>query len=195
MRKAKIKRKTKEVNITLECTIDGKGNYSISTGIDFLDHMLSLFAKHGVFDLKLRATGDLGVDIHHTNEDTAIALGEAFSKALGKKERIKRFASHFVCMDEALVRCVIDVGGRPYLKITPATWDPGKTTYTYSHFKQFLKAFVDHARINLHLDILGKDDLHHALEASFKALALALGEAAALDPRKKGLPSTKGKID
>lgn len=195
MRRAKLKRKTKEVDITLELTIDGKGKYAISTGIEFLNHMLSLFAKHGLFDLKLRAAGDLGVDAHHTNEDTAITLGEAFSKALGKKEKVRRFASHLVCMDEALVRCVVDLGGRPYLKLKPAAWRQGKAAYAYSHFKQFLKAFVDHARINLHLDILEKDDLHHALEASFKALALALKDAAAIDPRKKGLPTTKGKID
>ena len=195
MREAKIKRKTGEVDITGEFVLDGQGEYTISTGIEFLDHMLSLFIKHGLFNLKLCVKGDLGVDIHHTNEDTAIALGEAFCRALGTKERIKRFAVSFVCMDEALVRCVVDLSGRPYLKLNPVTCRFEKATYTYSHFKQFLKAFVDHSRINLHLDILENEDLHHALEASFKALALALRDASAIDPLKKGLPTTKGKID
>ncbi len=195
MRKARIIRKTQEVDISLQLDLDGQGRYSVSTGIDFLDHMLSLFARHGLFDLKITAKGDLGVDIHHTNEDTAIALGEAFAKALGNKKGIRRFASRAVTMDEALVRCVLDISGRPFLKIKPSAWRPGKATYTYSHFKQFLKAFVDHARINLHLDVLEKEDLHHVLEAAFKALGLALSDAVAMRPRAKGLPSTKGRID
>jgi len=195
MRKAKIIRKTEEVSLVLELDLDGKGEYSIDTGIEFLDHMLSLFAKHGLFSLKLRVKGDLGVDIHHTNEDTAIALGEAFVKALGAKKQIQRFSSAFVAMDEALVRCVVDISGRPYFKIKPGSWRAGKVVYTYSHFKQFLKAFTDHCRINLHLDILDKEDMHHVMEASFKALGLALKDACSLDPRKKGVPSTKGQID
>ncbi|RKY33790.1 MAG: imidazoleglycerol-phosphate dehydratase HisB [Candidatus Omnitrophota bacterium] len=195
MRKAKIKRITKEVNIELELKLDGKGEYKVESGIGFLNHMLSLFAKHGLFDLKLKARGDLDVDLHHTNEDIGITLGEAFYKALGKRKKIERFGTGFVCMDEALVRCIVDLSGRSFLKVKPKNIPTPKVTYSYSHFKQFLKAFTDHAKINLHLDILEGEDLHHILEASFKALALALKEASRINPRKKGLPTTKGKLD
>ncbi len=206
MRKAIIKRKTKEVNIIVKLNIDGKGEYKIDTKINFLSHMLSLLAKHGLFDIEIKARGDLDVDIHHTNEDIGISLGEAFLKALGKKVGIKRFGNSIVCMDEALVRCVLDISGRPYLKIAPFRLPAASSktimnmykknkVYTYSYFKQFLKGFVDHFKINLHIDVLEGEDFHHITEASFKALALALKEAVKIEPRRKSIPTTKGKID
>jgi imidazoleglycerol-phosphate dehydratase len=195
MRKVALNRKTKEVDIRLELNIDGTGKYRVNTGIQFLDHMLSLFTRHALFNLNLKVKGDLGVDLHHTNEDVGIALGQAFYKALGQKVGIKRFAATLVTMDESLVRCALDLGGRPYLKIKPKKWLGPKTAYTYSHFKQFLKAFVDYAKINLHIDVLEGEDLHHVLEASFKALGLALKDATRIEPRRKGIPTTKGKMD
>jgi len=206
MRSARIKRKTNEVNISIDLTIDGVGESKIDTGIDFLDHMLTLFTKHGLFNIDLKARGDLGVDFHHTNEDTAIAMGEAFLKALGDKKKLVRFGYSIVCMDDALVRCVVDVGGRPYIKIKPDKLPRESSNiiikhpstnkvYSYLYFKQFLKAFADHLRINLHLDILEGEGLHHILEASFKSLGLTLKNALSLDPRKIDLPTTKGKID
>ncbi len=194
MRKVKIKRKTKETNIALELNIDGKGKYRISTGIPFLDHMLSLFSKHGLFDLNLRAKGDLEVDLHHTNEDIGIVLGEAFRKALKNKKGIRRFGWAFVVLDEAKVRVVLDLSGRAYLEITPKNIRIPLQGYSFKHFKDFMRAFVNNALITLHIDILGGEDLHHILECSFKALGLALDEATLLDKRKKGLPTTKGKL-
>ncbi len=194
MRKEKLCRDTKEVRVEIELNIDGRGKHDIDTGIEFLDHMLSLFSFHGSFDLKVKARGDIGVDIHHTNEDVAIALGDIFRKILNKKKSIKRFGYSFVCMDDALVRCVVDISGRPYFKIKPKNFRCYKVFYSYSHFKHFLKSFSDHFRINLHLDVIEGEDLHHILEASFKALGLALAEALKID-RKKNLPTTKGKID
>ncbi len=206
MRKAIVRRKTKEVDITLELNLDGSGRNTVETDVYFLDHMLSLFAKHGLFDLKLKAKGDTEIDIHHTNEDIAISLGKAFGEALKDKTGIHRFGISYVCMDEALVRCVLDLSGRPYLKIKPSRLSrdisclpPDRrgrgSGYSYSYFKQFLKAFVDHARLNLHIDILEGEDFHHILEASFKALALALRQAVSQDVRVRGLPTTKGVID
>jgi imidazoleglycerol-phosphate dehydratase len=196
MRKVRVKRKTKEVDIILEINLDGEGFHQVDTGIDFLNHMLSLFSKHAVFDLKVKAKGDLEVDIHHTNEDIGITLGEALNKGLKNKRKINRFGTAYVCMDEALVRCVLDISGRAYLKIRPNRLNVVQDkNYTFSHFKQFLKAFVDHSGITLHLDILEGEDYHHILEASFKSLGLSLKEATRLEKRKRGIPSTKGRID
>ena len=194
-RKAQLRRKTKEVDVKIKLNIDGEGNPRIKSGIPFLDHMLSLFAKHGVFDLDITAKGDLEIDIHHTNEDVAISLGQAFLKALGKKEKIRRFGWAYVCMDEALVRCVVDLSGRPFLVVKPARIKVVESAeYTYAHFKHFLKAFFDNLKANIHLDIIAGEDSHHILEAAFKALGLALDSAVIIDKRKKGLPTTKGKI-
>jgi len=201
-----VKRKTKEVDITIRLNIDGKGRYNIDTDIDFLNHMLSLLAKHGSFNLDIKAKGDINVDIHHTNEDIAISLGTAFLKSLKDKRGIQRFGDSLVCMDEALVRCVIDISGRSYLKIKPKKLprEYSKTfmkrplqnrEYTYSYFKQFLKGFVDHFKINLHLDVLEGEDFHHIIEASFKALAIAIKKAVRIGSRKRSLPTTKGRID
>ncbi|MBN1793688.1 MAG: imidazoleglycerol-phosphate dehydratase HisB [Candidatus Omnitrophica bacterium] len=193
-REAKISRKTKETNIAVTLRIDGAGNYAIATGIPFLNHMLDLFAKHGLFDLTIEAEGDLEVDIHHTNEDVGIALGEAFAKALAGKEGIRRFGSAIVPMDEALARVALDISNRPsvYCELPERLTSLKGEAYAYTDLMSFLKAFVAHAGINLHIDIVKGDDLHHSFEAAFKGLAKALDMATQIDPRSKGVPSTKG---
>lgn len=196
----KHKRKTSETNIAVELNLDGTGKYRIFTGIGFLDHMLTLFSKHGLFDLKIMAKGDLDVDIHHTNEDVGIALGEAFSRALGAKKGIRRFGSKDVAvpMEEALARVALDISSRPsiYMRcagrpIPPTVLD--RQGYTLNEAKQFLEAFVRNAGVNLHVEYRG-EDLHHVLEAIFKAFGRALGDATRVDPRVKGIPSTKGRL-
>ena len=191
--RAKIERKTKETQIQVILNLKGKGRYKIATGIAFLDHLLSSFSLHSRFDLNIKAKGDIQVDIHHTNEDVGICLGKAFSEALKDKRGIKRFSYSFICMDETLTRCVVDIGGRPFFKIKPKNIRVYKATYTFLHFKQFWKAFTDHAKITLHLDILEGEDLHHILEASTKAIALALKEA--VKKEDTVLPTTKAKFD
>lgn len=197
MKKAAIKRKTTETDIKIEFVLYGKGTYRVKTGIAFLDHMLGLFAKHGLFDVNIKASGDLEVDIHHTNEDIGIALGEAFSYALGSRAGIKRFGEATVPMDEALVRVALDISGRPFLKVRAdkikVSAEGGKG-YSLNYLEQFLRAFVLNAGITLHVDIFEGKDLHHILEAAFKALAKALARAAELQPRSKSIPSTKGRI-
>jgi len=196
---ASIKRKTKETTVNLKFNIDGGGRYDIKTGIGFLDHMLELFTKHGLFDLEIKAKGDLRVDIHHTNEDVGICLGEAFRKALSDKKGIMRFGWATVPMDEALVEVTLDLSGRSYMKellsCSPAVLAADITDhYTYNDAKEFLRAFVNSAGINLIFDIKAGEDLHHILEALFKAFARALDQATQIDPRVKGVPSTKGKL-
>ncbi|RKY37907.1 MAG: imidazoleglycerol-phosphate dehydratase HisB [Candidatus Omnitrophota bacterium] len=193
MRKVKIERKTKEVEIKLVLSLKGKGNCKIDTGVGFLNHLLSSFSLHGRFDLEVKARGDIEVDVHHTNEDIGICLGRAFFEALGDKRGIKRFSHSFICMDETLTRCVVDLGGRPFFKIKPKNIRVYKATYSFLHFKQFWKAFTDNAKIALHLDILEGEDLHHILEASTKAIALALKEA--IKKEDSILPTTKAKFD
>jgi len=198
-RTAIIKRATAETKITGKLNIDGTGKYEVKTGIGFLDHMLELFAKHGLFDLELKAKGDLRVDIHHTNEDVGIALGEAFKKALADKKGIKRFGAAAVPMDEALVEVNLDLSGRPYLKDLVTYPSRALTSdivehYSFNDAKEFLRAFVNNAGVNLIFNIKAGEDLHHILEALFKALARALDEATQHDPRIKGIPSTKGKL-
>ncbi len=192
----KINRNTTETNITISLNLYGKGTYKVKTGIAFLDHMLSLFAKHGLFDLEVSARGDLDVDIHHTNEDVAITLGEAFSEALGNRAGIKRFGEAIVPMDEALVRVVVDISGRPYLDFPGfGTSDSGKEKYSLNDAQQFFKAFTDKAGITLHIDTIKGNDLHHVLEAVFKGFSKALMRAVEKEPRsKKSIPSTKGRI-
>jgi imidazoleglycerol-phosphate dehydratase len=205
-REAKIARKTRETDITVKLSIDGKGNADVKTGIDFLDHMLTLFAKHGFFNLSVAAKGDLDVDIHHTNEDIGITLGSAFKKALGDKKGIRRFGDSFVPMDGCLVRAVADISNRPSLHIhyktkrdienllaNLATGDSVK--YSFVNLEQFAQAFVMNAGINMHIEILAFDkDLHHLIEAIFKAMGRSLDEATQIDKRAKGIPSTKGKL-
>ncbi|HAJ56887.1 MAG TPA: imidazoleglycerol-phosphate dehydratase HisB [Candidatus Omnitrophica bacterium] len=193
-----VKRKTGETDIEITLGIYGKGRHMVKTGIAFLDHMLSLFAKHGLFDLEVKAKGDLDVDIHHTNEDVAITLGEAFSKALGKRAGIKRFGEATVPMDESLVRTALDISGRPFLKFREAKkFSVDKTDaegYSLNYAEQFLKAFADNARMTLHVDILEAKDLHHIIEAVFKSMAKAMLRAVEKEPRSGSVPSTKGRI-
>lgn len=193
----KGRRKTKETDIKWELNLNGKGTSKIKTGIPFLDHMLTLFAKHGLFDLKIEAKGDLEVDIHHTNEDIGICLGEAVKKALGDKKGIKRFATAFVPMDEALARVVLDISGRPSLNFGQADRSLGDKAvegYTLRDAGHFLKSFCNESGINMHVEIQSGRDLHHKLEAVFKAFGKALDEATQIDPRVKGVPSTKGML-
>lgn len=198
-RRTYLRRKTKETDISIRLNIDGKGKYRIDTGIGFLNHMLELFSFHGFFDLEVKAKGDLDVDIHHTNEDLGIALAEAFKKALGDKKGIKRFGSSFIPMDETLVQVVLDISGRPNLVITGAVSGEAekrrvRSTYTINDAKQFLRAFVNTLGINLHIQIIYGEDVHHIIEAIFKGLAKALDEATQIEARKRKVPSTKGKI-
>ncbi|HQP91806.1 MAG TPA: imidazoleglycerol-phosphate dehydratase HisB [Candidatus Omnitrophota bacterium] len=190
-----VKRKTSETDISISLDLYGKGKYDIKTGISFLDHMLSLFARHGLFDLNINAKGDLDVDIHHTNEDVAITLGEVFSKCLKNRSGIKRFGEATVPMDEALVRVAVDVSGRPFLK-----FDIDKikakdiTGYSLNYAEQFLRAFVTNTGTTIHVDVLEGKDQHHILEAVFKALAKSLMRAVEKEPRSRSIPSTKGRI-
>ncbi len=200
-RKAKIKRKTTETDIQISLNIDGKGKSKIDTGIGFLDHMLELFAKHGLFDLEIKAKGDLKVDLHHTNEDIGICLGQAFTKALGGKKGIRRFGERTIPMDEALahVRVVADISGRPYfnqIKCEKVYEEKNvQGGYNLEYARQFFQGLVNNFPITLHITVLEPGrDAHHLLEAIFKAAGRALDEATQIDPRIKGVPSTKGRL-
>jgi len=196
-RMAEIKRKTAETDITVQLNLDGEGKSKIKTGIGFLDHMLTLFAKHGLFDLNVTARGDLEVDRHHTNEDVGICLGEAFSKALADKKGISRYGFTFVPMDESLAnaRVVLDISGRPSFYFKKAKNLPTACEgYSIQDAKEFFKAFTNSSGINIHLDILRGEDTHHVIEAAFKALARAMRVAVSIDKRVKGVPSTKGRL-
>ncbi|HOW88539.1 MAG TPA: imidazoleglycerol-phosphate dehydratase HisB [Candidatus Omnitrophota bacterium] len=195
-RKAAVKRKTSETNIQIELVVDGRGSSKIDTQIPFLDHMLTLLAKHGLFDLKLKARGDLEVDIHHTNEDIGIALGQAFTKALKDKKGIRRYGSFAVPMDEALVRITLDISGRPSLFVTKAKEVrlSRQPQYTFDDAVDFLRSFCQHAGLNMHIGVLAGEDTHHIIEAMFKGIAKTLDMATCLDPRVRGIPSTKGKL-
>lgn len=195
---AKIKRKTTETDITGELKIDGSGKADIKTGIGFLDHMMTLFAFHGLFNLTLKAKGDLNVDSHHTNEDIAICLGKAFKEALGDCKGIKRYGSKEVPMDNAAAKVMVDIGGRyafvwkiPNYSETIAPVEH----YSVDDGKDFLDTFAKNANINLHVEIYSGEDVHHILEAVFKAFGISMDEATQIDVRRKGVPSTKGTID
>ena len=206
-RQASIHRKTKETTIHAEVLIDGRGKSSVATGIPFLDHMLEALSKHGLFDIRLRAKGDLHIDAHHTNEDVGIALGEAFKKALGDKKGIRRFADFRAPLDEALtgVRVSLDLSGRGSAHIhtnAKTKWidhpalraQQNAKGYTLADAKHFLESFASHLGMTLHVDFISGEQPHHVIEATFKALAKALDAATGLDARMKGIPSTKGKL-
>jgi imidazoleglycerol-phosphate dehydratase len=195
-RKASIKRKTSETDIQIELTVDGKGSSKVDTQIPFLDHMLTLLSKHGLFDLKLKARGDLEVDIHHTNEDVGIALGQALAKALGDKKGIRRYGSFAVPMDEALIRITLDISGRPSLYVSKAKGVrmSRQPKYSFDDAVDFLRSFCQHAGINMHIGVLAGEDTHHIIEGMFKGIAKTLDMATCLDPRVRGIPSTKGKL-
>jgi len=191
-RSAIIPRKTKETDITVSLVIDGKGDSTIDTGIGFFDHMLTLFARHGFFDLEVRCNGDIDVDYHHSVEDVGICLGSAFSEALGDKSGIARYGHAYVPMEHSLARAVVDISGRIALDycVEPAVEKIGK--FDSELFPEFFKAFVDNARVNLHLDLLKSSNGHHDIEAAFKAFARAMSAACAMDARVSGQHSSKG---
>ena len=217
-RQAKISRNTKETRIAVTLNLDGRGKSSVKTGIPFFDHMLTLFAKHATVDLHLRCRGDLEVDAHHTVEDCGIALGQAFTLALGDKRGIRRYGAGFhpknpftgeayVPMDECLARCVVDFGGRPHLvwrglnefsqkRVAKSEkFQDTSSAFRFGLAREFFQAFANEARCNLHLELLYGDEPHHIVEALFKAFARATDAACQRDPRIAGkLPSTKGKL-
>jgi imidazoleglycerol-phosphate dehydratase len=197
-RTARIERETKESKVLVEIDLDGSGRHDVSTGVHFYDHMLSSFARHALFDLTVQAEGDVHVDAHHTVEDTAIVLGEALRAALGDKVGIRRFGDALVPLDEALVQCAVDVSGRPYCVHTGEPEGQAYVviggSYAGSLTRHVLESLSAHASIALHVRVLGGRDPHHIVEAQFKALARALRDAVALDPREGGVPSTKGSL-
>ena len=191
---AKINRKTSETDIEIMLELDGKGEAMVDTGIGFFDHMLISFAKHGLFDLRLKVKGDLEVDCHHTIEDTGIALGEAIKKALGDKKSIKRYGSFLLPMDESLVMCAIDLSGRPYL-VFDGEFNVERVGYFDTEMvKEFFYAISYSGGMNLHIKEMYGSNAHHIIEAMFKGFARALDEAVTIDERVNGLPSTKGAL-
>jgi len=195
MRTAEISRQTNETQIQIKLDLDGTGKHEISTGVGFLDHMLTHLAVHGLFDLTVQAKGDLHIDVHHTVEDVALALGQAFDQALGDRKGIVRMGDCFAPMDETLAHVAVDLSGRPYAVIQAEWHTPYVGSIPATLFPHFFESFAVTARCNLHARVLyGRDD-HHQAEALFKAWARALDIATQLDPRRVGsIPSTKGSL-
>jgi imidazoleglycerol-phosphate dehydratase len=194
MRTATIDRTTRETEIHLTLVVDGRGRAESDTGLGFLDHMLTLFAHHGLFDLTVQARGDLHVDAHHTVEDVAICLGQAFDRALGDRAGIVRTAHSYVPMDEALAFVAVDLSGRPYAAMDVAWHTSSLGGMDPDLVRHFLETVAIHGRFNLHARVLyGRND-HHQAEALFKALGRALDAATLMDPRRQGVPSTKGMV-
>jgi len=203
-RKSKIHRKTKETDIAIDLNVDGKGKSAINYPIPFLAHMFTLFAKHGLFDLKLKAKGDIEIDLHHTIEDTGLALGEAFKKALGKKLKLERYGHAILPMDESLaeVKVALDISGRPHftfkarfakeLIYAEAGKEKVKLYLDAEMLREFFESFVYKAGVSLHIDLVRGKNTHHKIEAIFKAFGVALRKACKINPRKKGVSSTKG---
>ena len=193
MRKASVKRETKETRIEAEIDLDGQGRSDIKSGIGFLDHMLDQLARHSLIDIKLAAKGDLHIDFHHTTEDTGIVLGEAVAKALGERKGIARWGEATVPMDETLTRVALDASNRPYLIWKVKFSKPKLGEMDTELFKEWFQAFAQHAGLTLHIENLYGENNHHIVESCFKGLARALRAAVAIDPRKAGeVPSTKG---
>ncbi len=195
MRSASVSRRTGETDVSVSVAIDGSGRAAVSTGIGFLDHMLELFGRHALFDLDVAVTGDLHVDGHHTAEDTGIALGQAFAKALGDKKGVARYASLHLPMDETLTRVAVDLSGRPFL-VFRTTFPTEKVgDFDTELVREFFQAFSTHAGITLHVETLYGANSHHIAESCFKGLARALRQATALDGREGDrVPSTKGAL-
>jgi imidazoleglycerol-phosphate dehydratase len=191
-RSATIERNTSETRIRLTLNIDGRGETSISSGVPFLDHMLNLFARHGLFDLSLEACGDTQIDFHHTVEDIGIVLGEAFKQALADKQGINRYGQVTVPMDESLAGVVVDISGRPYLVYNVDLPKAKVGDFDVELAQEFFQAFANHCGMNLHINLLYGDNLHHIIEACFKAVGRAMDMATRLDPRVEGVMSTKG---
>jgi imidazoleglycerol-phosphate dehydratase len=193
-RSSQVVRKTKETDIRLGLQLDGEGRYAGKTGIPFLDHMLELFTKHGLFDLTVEAHGDLEVDYHHTVEDVGLVLGQALREALGEKAGIRRFGEATVPLDEALVQTVVDLSGRPFLAYDVKIRQTKIGTFDVELIHDFLLALVNQAGMNLHVRMLSGRNPHHIVEATFKGLARALDVATQRDPRVRGVLSTKGTL-
>jgi imidazoleglycerol-phosphate dehydratase len=194
MRRGEVVRETKETRVSLNLELDGQGTSDISTGVGFLDHMLELFARHGLFNLEIEAKGDLEIDAHHTVEDIGICLGLAVRDALGSREGIHRYGWALLPMDEALATVAIDLGGRPYLSVSLPTLEGEMGGFAMELLPEFFQAFCNNAGANLHIRIDSGRNRHHIAEAIFKAFAKALDRSIMIDPRVQGVPSTKGRI-
>jgi imidazoleglycerol-phosphate dehydratase len=193
-RKASLERITKETQIKLTLVIDGRGEAKIYTSVPFLDHMLDLFTRHGLFDLTIEAKGDIDIDFHHTVEDIGIVLGTAFREALGDKKGIRRYGQAAVPMDETLASVAIDLSGRPYMVYNVKLPKVKIGEFDVELAREFFQAFANNAGANLHINVMYGDNVHHILEACFKGMARALDQATQLDPRIEGVLSTKGKL-
>ncbi len=191
-REAEVRRTTKETDVRVRLSLDGRGAARVSTGVPFLDHMLELFARHGLFDLEVECRGDLHIDDHHSVEDVAITLGQALARALGDKSGVARYGSAYVPMDEALCRAVVDLSGRFYLVYGVETRRQTIGNFSVELAEHFWRSLAEAARCNLHIDCLRGRNTHHILEGTFKAAARALRQAVERDPRVPGVPSTKG---
>ncbi len=196
VRSAQVRRKTNETDVLVKIKVDGHGISKISTGLPFLDHMLELLSKHSLMNLEIKAVGDLHVDIHHTNEDVGITLGQALAKALGTKAGIRRYGTFGVPMDEALCRVTLDFSGRPSFCIHKAKGVRFSRleNYSFHDAMEMLRALIQHAGLSMHVEVLSGHDAHHIIEGTFKALAKALDMAMQHDPRVRGVPSTKGAL-
>jgi imidazoleglycerol-phosphate dehydratase len=193
-RKASIERITKETQIKLALEIDGKGEAKICSSVPFLDHMLDLFTRHGLFDLQVEAKGDIDIDFHHTVEDIGIVLGQAFREALGDKKGIRRYGQASVPMDETQASVAVDLSGRPYMVYNVKLPKVKIGEFDVELAREFFQAFANNAGANLHINVLYGDNVHHILEACFKGMARALDMATQVDPRIVGVLSTKGKL-
>lgn len=193
-RKADVQRKTNETDIRLSIQLEGEGQYEISTGVPFLDHMLELFARHGFFNLSVQASGDIAIDDHHTVEDVGLALGQALREALGDKHGIRRFGAASVPLDEALVECVVDLSGRPFLAYNLEIQQERVGNFSTELIHDFFLALTNQVGMNLHLNMAQGRNPHHIIEAAFKAFARALSSAVEHDPRVQGVLSTKGSL-
>lgn len=193
-RRATIRRQTSETDVTISLYLDGRGSGDISTGVGFLDHMLAAFAMHGLFDLTVRAVGDLHIDPHHTIEDVAIVLGQAFDEALGARAGVNRAGHAFMPMDEALGFVAVDLSGRPYCVFTASWRTPSVGQLPTDLVEHFFESFAMHGRLTLHARCENNRNDHHGIEALFKALARALRQAVEFDPRRTGVASTKGTL-
>jgi imidazoleglycerol-phosphate dehydratase len=193
-RHASRRRATTETAVSIDLQIDGTGASTIETGIPFFDHMLTLLAKHSLFDLRIETRGDLAVDFHHTVEDTGILLGQCLNEALGEKTGIRRYGSALVPMDETLAQVAIDLSGRPFLSFRTAEVTGPIGNFDFDLIEEFLRAFANHAALNLHAEIRYGRNSHHMAEAIFKGLAKSLDHACQIDPRVTGVPSSKGTL-
>ncbi|MGV3626128.1 MAG: imidazoleglycerol-phosphate dehydratase HisB [Betaproteobacteria bacterium] len=193
-RQAQITRDTQETQITVKINLDGSGRAKLASGVPFLDHMLDQIARHGLVDLEVKARGDLHIDAHHTVEDIGITLGQALAKAVGDKKGVRRYGHAYVPLDEALSRVVIDLSGRPGLEMSGKFTRARVGEFDVDLVREFFQGFVNHAQVTLHLDNLKGANTHHQVETLFKAFGRALRMAVELDPRVKGVPSTKGKL-